>query len=1062
MNDYLNFFYKHKALVLVLGGLLISATFSSFAQKSKGVLPDWENSQVTGINKQPPHYSFIPYPDRQSALADSTLEVHSPYYKSLDGMWKFHWSKNPAERPMDFYKEKFNARKWATVRVPGDWQLEGYGKPIYLNFRYPFHPEYPAHPPLIPQEDDPVGSYLTTFTVPDNRSGRDVFIHFDGVKSAFYIWLNGKKVGYSEGSMTPAEFNLTPFLKEGENRLAVEVFRWSDGSYLEDQDMWRLSGIFRQVYLYSVPPEHLEDFFVRSNLDDKYENGLMHITAKVRNLSNENFLPARVEAYLYDQNGKLIGNGSIAHAKTLTDIPAGTDGIAELYAKIPQPKKWTAETPNLYTVVLVLKNARGKVLEAARTTTGFRNIEIKDGMLLVNGTPVKLKGVNIHDHDPHHGRTLDFKWIEKDLKLMKQGNINTVRMSHYPHDPHYYYLFDKYGIYIIDETNLESHGMSWGKDLLPGNDPQWTNASVSRLARMIARDKNHPSVIIWSLGNEAGYGENFAIMASYARAMDPSRPIHYRQMISVADMVSITYPTPQALEEMAMNPAIRKPIFMNEYAHSMGNSTGGLAIYWNLINHYKNLIGGCIWDWVDQGLYKKDNRGKMFWAYGGDYGDVSNNANFNINGIVSPDRKPNPAYYEVKHVYQYVTFDADAGDLSKGEVVVYNHFFFASLRNYNIHWNLTQNGKVIRSGNIDTLTTPANHSTRLYLSIERPKLKAGADEYWLNLSVTLKHDQYWAHKGFTVAWDQFRMPWAVAPGMKPGKANGNPVQVKQSGGLITLNGDSFKAVINKQTGSLQSYNWKGKELINGPLMPNFWRAQTDNDKAGWRGELNAWKDAGNRRKVTSVNVKKEADQSVVVAVKGTLPVGKSIWQLTYTLYENGVVKVIETLVPVGQVPLYIPKVGMTLRIPKEFGTMTWYGRGPQENYVDRQTGTMVGLYSGLVDTLWTDYVRPQENGNRDGIRWVRFTNKDGQGLMAVGDPTLSVSAWPYSLQDLEKATHIDDLPIRDYITVNLDDKQMGVGGINSWSPKARALPQYRLPTNQSYHYVFYLYPCQKK
>ena len=1059
MYNYFNF-QRNQALVLILCGILVSITFSVFAQKSEELLPDWENQQVIGINKEPPMYSFQHYPNRPSALADSTLTVHTPYYKSLDGMWKFHWSKNPAERPKDFYKMSYNDRKWAAIQVPGDWQLEGYGKPIYLNFHYPFHPVYPAHPPLIPQDNDPVGSYIKTFTVPGNWKGRKVFIHFGGVKSAFYIWLNGGKVGYSEGSMTPAVFNLTPFLKKGKNRLAVEVFRWSDGSYLEDQDMWRFSGIFRPVYLYSTPPEHLEDFFVRSSLDDKYENGLMHITAKVRNSSNNNLPPAEVDAYLYGQGGKLIGNSPIAHAKTLTDIPAGTDGIAELYAKVPHPKKWTAETPNLYTVVLVLKGHEGKVLDVARTTTGFRNIRIKDGMFLVNGIPIKLKGVDFHDHDPFHGRALDLKWIEKDVKLMKQDNINAVRMSHYPHDPRYYYLFDKYGIYVIDETNLESHGMSFRKDLLPGSDPLWTNACVDRIARMIARDKNHPSVIIWSLGNEAGYGENFKLMAAYARAVDPSRPIHYSQMNQIADIVSYAYPTPQALQAMAMNPKITKPIFLKEYDHSMGNSTGELATYWNLINHYKNLLGGCIWDWVDQGLYKKDAKGKMFWAYGGDYGDVPNNANFNINGIVSPDRKPHPAYYEVKHVYQYVMFQATPGDLAKGRVIIQNHYFFTNLGNYSLRWELAQNGKVIQTGEIDTLTTKPNTTTRVHLPIKKPSLKAGS-EYWLNLQVVLKHNEYWAPKGFTVAWDQFKMPWATAPAPKLGKTNDHPVKISRSGNLVILSGKPFKITINKQTGALQSYNWNGIQLISGPLKPNFWRDPTDDDRAGWKGELNAWKNAGDMRKVTSFNLHIGPGKTIVVNVKGTLPVGKSIWKLKYTIYENGVVKVEETLIPIGLVPLYIPKVGMTLRIPKQFGMMTWYGRGPQENYVDRQTGAMVGIYSGLVDTLWTDYVRPQENGNRDGVRWVRFTNPKGIGLMAIGAPTLSVSAWPYSLQDLEKATHIDDLPVRNYITVNLDDKQMGVGGTNTWSSKARALPQYRLPTDQQYYYAFYLRPYQK-
>jgi beta-galactosidase len=654
---------------------------------------------------------------------------------------------------------------------------------------------------------------------------------------------------------------------------------------------------------------------------------------------------------------------------------------------------------------------------------------------------------------------LDFKWIKKDVELMKQCNINTVRMSHYPHDPRYYYLFDKYGLYIIDETNLESHGLSDHRELLPGSDPLWTHACLSRIARMIARDKNHPSVIIWSLGNENGYGENFDLMAAYARTVDPSRPIHDEQMESVSDMVSIMYPPPAALQRMAMNPKIHKPIFMCEYDHSMGNSTGGLEEYWNLIYHYKNLLGGCIWDWVDQGLYKKDANGKMFWAYGGDYGDVPNDANFNINGFVSPDRKPNPAYYEVKHVYQYANFIP--GNLDRGIINIHNRYFHTSLAAYSLHWTLTQNGKVIQSGDVDTLTTPANGWIRLHLPVKKPKLQEGS-EYWLNLKLVLKHKTLWANRGFTVAWDQFKMPWAVASAPTLGKANGTPLQIDSTGNVITVRGRSFKAGINKQTGSLQSYVCNGTELLSGPLNPNFWRAQTDNDRAGWKGELIAWKNAGKDRKVTSLEIKKQSNQTIQFIIKGNLPVGESKWETAYTIYENGVIKVDETLTPIGQVPPCIPKVGMTLRIPKAFGTMRWYGRGPQENYVDRQTGAMVGIYSGLVDTLWTDYVRPQANGNRDGVRWVRFTNKKGQGLMATGDPTLSVSAWPYNLQDLEKAKHIDDLPTRNYITVNLDDKQMGVGGIDSWSRNARALPQYRLLPDHPYHYAFYLSYYQDK
>lgn len=1023
------------------------------AQSRNGNLPDWENPQVIGINKEPTHLTFMHYPDLSSALADSGLKVQTPYYKSLDGQWKFKWSKNPAECPKDFFKTNYNVNDWANIHVPASWQTEGFGKPIYLNYRYPFHPDYPANPPLIPQDYDPVGSYRTAFTIPINWNGRDIYIHFGGVKSAFYIWVNGQKVGYSEGSMTSAEFNITSYVKEGVNQLAVEVIRWSDGSYLEDQDMWRFSGIFRPVYLYSTPKEHLEDFFVRASLDDRYTDGLLNITVKVRNNTGENLKPATVDVYLYDEHGKQIESGPFIQGKTITDLPAGTDAIADLKAEVKNVNKWNAESPNLYTVILVLKDADGKVIEAARSTTGFRKIEIRDGMLLVNGVPVKLKGTNIHDHDPFHGRTVDYKWIVKDLKLMKRDNINTVRFSHYPHDPRYYHLFDKYGMYVIDETNLESHGISIHRNLLPGSDPLWTNACLDRIERMIARDKNHPCVIIWSLGNEAGHGENFKIMASYARAVDPSRPVHYQQMNSVADMDSYMYPTPEELENLAKSTT--RPVFMCEYAHSMGNSTGNMKIYWDIINRHKNLIGGCIWDWVDQGLYKKDDHGKMFWAYGGDYGDVPNDSNFNINGFVLPNRIPQPAYYEVKHVYQYVNFQPL--DLSKDLVVIHNNYFQTNLDNYEIKWSLTQDGREIQSGVIDTLTTHAGNWARLSLPIRQPEMIPGC-EYWLNLSANLKKGNFWAKKGFTVAWDQFKMPWAVPPVQEKAVTTMARVRVGRSDSEIIVSGNGFKVNISKKDGALTNYEWNGHELISGPLQPNYWRAPTDNDVAGFRDSLDAWKNAASERKVENVKIIQPNKEQVMVAVKGTLPVGESTWKIVYTIFGNGVIKITQQLNPIGKVPPDIPKIGEELRIPEEYSKMSWYGRGPWANYQDKESGANISAYSGQVDSLWTDYVRPQENGNRCGVRWVAFTNKNGDGLLAVGAPTLSISAWPYSLQDLEKAKHIDELPHRNYITVNLDYKQMGVGGIDTWTPKAKPLPQFRLPSSQYYNYKFYLMP----
>ncbi|MGD8777897.1 MAG: glycoside hydrolase family 2 TIM barrel-domain containing protein [Ignavibacteria bacterium] len=1041
-----------KILITVLT-ILLGISGHSFAQYSLGELPDWENPTVYQINREPAHLSFIHYPDARSALVDNDLEVTSPYHKSLDGKWKFNWSKNPAERPADFYKTDYDVSKWDDIKVPATWQTEGYGTAIYVNEKYPFHPEYPVNPPLLPQDNNPVGSYRTTFTVPGDWDGRNVYIHFGGVKSAFYIWVNGKKVGYSQGSMTPSEFDLTTYLQKGENQLAVEVYRWSDGAYLEDQDMWRFSGIFRSVYLYATPKVHLLDFFVRAKLDDRYEDGLLHITAKVRNSSEENLKFANVEAYLYDDEGNMLGNAPVVESKTESWLPSGMTGVVQLHATIGNPKKWTAETPNLYTVILVLKDEKGNVIEAARSTTGFRTIEIKDGMFLVNGVAVKLKGADIHDHDPYNGRAVDYKWIEEDLKLMKQCNMNVIRFSHYPHDPRYYDIFDKYGMYVIDEANLETHGISFRQDLLPGSDPLWTDAVFERAKRMVETNKNHPCVVIWSLGNEAGHGENFKIMASYIRAVDSSRPIHYQHMNSVADMDSYMYPTPEQVEQIAASTT--RPVILCEYAHSMGNSTGNMEIYMDIMNRHKNIIGSLIWDWVDQGLYKEDENGKMFWAYGGDMGDVANDLNFCINGIVQPDRKPEPEYYETKHVFQFI--NVTPMNLGEGQLAVQNNYYHSDLSAYELRWNLSQDGKVIQSGTIDTLATHVGGFSRVNLSIEKPELVPGC-EYWLNVGFHMQKSEFWADKGFEVAWDQFKMPWAVAPAPVKDLANVEPVQFEDTDNSVNVTGKGFKLSVDKKSGSITNYNWKGNDLITGSLQPNYWRAPTDNDIAGFKGELDGWKDAATGRKINNISVSQPEQNEIVVSVEGSLAVGESKWNAIYTIYGDGTVKMSQQLIPIGDVPIDIPKVGSEMQIPKEYDKISWYGRGPWENYVDRLSGANVGVYAEDIDDFSTDYVLPQENANRCDVRWVAFTNKDGNGLLAVAGSKLSVSAWPYTLHDLEEAKHTSDLHDEDFITVNLDYEQMGVGGVNTWSPVARPLPEFRIPSNETYEYEFYLMP----
>ena len=1052
--------YKSSSVVFLALSFFLGLLFSNQpaqAQFNLSKLPDWENPQTIGINKEPAHASVIPYPDIQSALADTGVVVHSPYYQSLDGQWKFKWSQNPASRPKDFYKQNFNVSGWDDITVPSPWQVQGYGKPIYLNSRYPMESKMGGlYPPRAPKKWNPVGSYRRTFTVPDDWDGRQVLIHFGSVKSAFYIWINGQKVGYSEGSMTPAEFNITPYLKKGRNTLSVEVYRWSDGSWLEDQDMWRFSGIYRSVYLYSKPDEYLQDLFVHAGLDDQYENGKLHITAKVRNNNAESVSRGTVEAYLYNQSGERVGDGPIAEAKTQSAMPAGTMVEAELRTTVDHPQKWTAETPNLYTVVVVLKDSDGKTLDIARSTTGFREIEIRDKMFLVNGHQVKLKGTNIHDHDPQTGRTVDYRTMLKDVKLMKEHNLNAVRMSHYPHDPKYYHLFDKYGLYIIDEANLETHGISFSDNRLPGSDPMWTDAVIDRARSLVQRDKNYPSVVIWSLGNEAGWGDNFKQMASYIRTADPSRPIHYQHMNSIADMMSYMYPSIDFLQRALNNPDIDKPIILCEFAHSMGNSTGNFDEYMDLMEHNRNLIGTFIWDWVDQGLRKKDKQGNWFWAYGGDYGDDPNDANFNINGVVFPDRKPQPALAKVKYSYQYAKFGA--ADLAKGQIWVKNEYDFINLNHFNLEWSLNEDGKTLQSGTVNDLDVAPDQAKRLDLPVRTPDLKPGR-EYWLNVSLHLKKDTKWAKKGYKVAWQQMKMPYAVAAKPPMATEDLQSLQVNQSGDQITVSNSNVKATISRSTGALELYQFKGNDLIDSPLAPNFWRAKTDNDRAGWKDKLDPWKTASENRKVTSVSIHNSSDQRVEIAVNGTLPVGHSTYQTTYTILGNGTVQVDQKVTPIGKdIPPDIPRVGMQMRIPEKYKTMTWYGRGPEENYWDRKKGITVGQYSGLIDSLWTDYVYPQENGNRSDVRWVAFTNDSGNGLMAVASTKLSVSAWPYAMKDLEKATHTDELPRRDYYTVNLDYKQQGVGGTDTWSPNARALKKYRLPTGKSYHYSYYLRP----
>jgi beta-galactosidase len=1014
---------------------------------------DWEDPELIGINKEDPHCTLMPYPDAEAARHGP--RESSSFYQSLDGAWKFHWVPKPDDRPQDFFRPDYDLQNWKEIPVPSNWEMQGYGIPIYLNVQYPF---WPVDPPRVPHDDNPVGSYRTTFTVPESWQDRQVFVCFDGVMSAFYLWINGEKVGYSQDSMSPAEFNITRYLRPGENVLAAEVYRWCDGSYLEDQDMWRMSGIYRDVFLYATPAVHMRDVFVRGALDDQYRDGALHVMAKIRNYGESAAGAHTLDVALVDQSGTAIEVKPGLQGQVGALAPGGESQL-DLRASVPSPRKWSAETPHLYTALLTLKDAKGRVVEVERCDFGFRTVEVIDGQLLINGVSVKLKGVDRHEHDPDTGRAVPVSRMIEDILLMKQNNINTVRTSHYPDQPLWYDLCDRFGLYIIDEANIESHGMGYDLDRTLGNKPEWEKAHVARMVAMVERDKNHPCVIMWSLGNEAGSGCNFVAARDAAKAIDPARPIHYERMNEITDVHSEMYfRIPQILDFVAHNPS--RAFFLCEYAHSMGNSTGNLKDYWDVIDAHPSLIGGCIWDYADQALRKylpetgEDGKPKRFWAYGGDFGDRPNDGIFCCNGIVQPDRRPNPCLHEVKKVYQHIK--VQAVDLLTGKVRIHNKYGFLSLDEFNAAWTLSKDGAVIEQGPLPRLPLAPQASGEVIIPFTPPDLEPGA-EYWLQITFALAEDMPWAPRGHVVAWEQFQIPFEcpVLPPVNVSQMPAATLQENETAFVISASGVSVS--IGKASGALESLVCGGKPLLAQPLVPNFWRPPIDNDRGNnmmWRQGV--WKTAGPEKVLISAKARQLSPQAVRVTVEYRLPTAAdSRQEIIYTVFGNGDVMVETHFTPGDGELADLPRFGMQMAMPSEFGQMRWYGRGPQENYWDRQTGAAVGEYSGLVEALVHHYVRPQENANRCDVRWVSLTNREGAGLLAVGMPLLSVSAWPYLMEDLEEIDHDYLLQKRDVITVNLDYRQMGVGGDDSWG--AMTHEEYTLPA-QAYSYRFRLTP----
>lgn len=957
----------------------IAILTSVLAIQAQAQVHDWENPAVLGINKLPYH-ATLQLPSKEKECKEIV---------SLDGQWLFHWSRNPEERPIDFYKEDYNVSQWGKINVPGNWQTQGYGTPIYININYPFikdRPRVTAEPPkdwTAYENRNPVGSYVTFFDVTKEMLSQNLILHFGGVHSAFYVWVNGQKVGYSQNSMSPAEFDVTKYLRAGQNKLAVEVYRWSDGSYLEDQDMWRLSGIFRSVQLWVRPLVHIADYHVTAEPNSDYSKATVRAKIQVCNTGNK-----------AAKKLKAIMNIRENYRGTIPMILSDDTTSIELTCTIDKPKLWSAEKPNLYPFSVELQDAKGNTIEHFDYHFGVKKVEVVGEVFKINGKNVKLRGVNRHDHHPKTGRYVDDATYEEDIRLMKQANINFLRTSHYPDREYLYELCDKWGVYVMDEANHETHGYGYANKVM-GEDLTFQKAHVDRAESLVKRDFNHPSIILWSLGNEGGVGPNIEAMYNKVKELDTTRPPFYDSDRRYSTIWDDSYLYPDDLRKNAQQ-VTDKPFMMREYAHAMGNSCGNLQEYWDVIYADSSICGAAIWDWVDQGL-EKDG----YYAYGGDFGDKPNDGPFCINGLIGPDRKPHPHYYEVQYVYQPLQFVRDADG-------------------------------TIRLINRDCFTDPSEYE------IIRDTIEYD-DETVLNVYARLRHDTPWAPKGFVVAREQFVL--------QPSQfflafAGRDTVAEETDEGFVapTNNG----SITISKTGALTSWIVNGKEMLQGSLEPYFWKPENDNQNAAHFARRTAvWKDAADKRTVKSIRV--EGRQ---VIAEMSLPVGADL-KLTYDLKADGRIMVNMDYQPTATNIATMPKFGMRMRLPADYTQIKYYGRGPWENYPDRKRSAFLGIYEMPLSDYQTEYIHPQDNGNRCDVRWFEIGN-----LRIDGWQPLCIRAWDYGEEDLEGARHPQDIPHGRFVNLNIDLDIHGVGGTDTWGK--RTLPQYTIDGNQPHHYSFTL------
>ena len=1060
---------------LITSSLVLAVAFGAFAQENKWQGNEWLNPTVFAIDKEPARATALPYPDATSAITDNYSS--SPYYQLINGDWKFHWVPKASQAPENFYRENYSVRDWDVIPVPGTWEMQGYGIPVYVASGFGFRaPHFEVDP-----EDSPVGSYRHEFDIPASWDGRRVFIHFEGGTTAMYVWVNGQQVGYTENAKNPAEFDITPYIRQGKNTLACRVYKYGNASYMEDQDKWRMGGINRDVFLYSTAQTRIYDFFSHADLDKNYRNGVFSAEVTLKNYNNADKTQT-LTVDILDKAGKKV----LSQTKKVL-IPAQTTAETSVSGTVSSPLKWTAETPDLYTLLLTLKDEKGAIVEATSHKIGFRKVEIKDAQILVNGKKIWFKGVNLHEFNTYTGEVVTVKEMMRNIQLMKELNINAVRTAHYPQPTLWYKLCDQYGIYLVDESNLESHGVRDLGEGLISNLPDWRPAHLDRIISVVERDKNHASVVMWSLGNESANGQAFTDNYNWAKKRDPSRPTVYEPAYRAAN-TDVTFPMYPGYESMVRDAAteMERPWLMCEYAHAMGNSMGNMQEYWDVMRSSKNMQGGFIWEWYNHGFPAKDEQGRFYWAYGGDLGSYTrmNSDNFCMDGIVSPDQEYLPHTHVVKHVYQNTW--VESADPASGILTVVNDFSFTDItpQNYTYKWVLLRNGEKAGEGTFD-ITVPADSKRNVKINLPAITPEAGV-EYFLNVFAYTKTSDEFIPYGFECSKSEIKFPtndyFAAAQSQGDVSLNiekteqvitvtagkivyrattGAPMQrPQQAQGTGTTGAGAAEAAggARRNTGRGAGFSMTNdrRSVFNSMPSLNFWRAPNDNDfGSGDHTTMRLWEVAA-RNPIMTYKGYTEQDGTISFDYEAKLRGIEAKVDLKYTVNKDGSLTVSAHYQALTDQLPEIMRFGMIMTLSGSYNDFTWYGRGPHENYVDRNTETFVGIWNGKVSDQAWPYYRPQETGNKTDVRWLTLKNANGRGIMISGLQPLSVSATNNRPEDLDpgvtkKQQHASDVKPRNEVILCVDLFQRGVGGLNSWGAKPLTKYQHH---EKEYQYAY--------